>query len=302
MTLQLMIDLETFGLGPSAAIVQVGAALFRFGDDDVQGQTEYTVSLQSSLLAGGRVDDDTVNKFWAKQPLKAQYSIGAIPGAAIDPPVEVVPITTALLALSNWIEQNDVECVWSHGAGFDIVILEGYYQRLGMQCPWRYSKVRDTRTLYDLAAAITGWKRPDVVVAHTAMADARQQAKDAMSAWLALQEPWRPKPSQAVQRAEPLSAEEKANLVMTFSRNLESQLGTNPSCLAIKQAVPATMDEITVQDRQAWVTTIPAESMAWEPSPQDCVDIVNDAIIRKWPERYPTWTQGEDGVWRDTGR
>jgi exodeoxyribonuclease VIII len=41
--------------------------------------------------------------------------------------------------------------VWSHGSNFDIVILENAYKAIGQAAWWKYSNVRDTRTLFDLA-------------------------------------------------------------------------------------------------------------------------------------------------------
>ena len=40
--------------------------------------------------------------------------------------------------------------VWSHGATFDLVIIENIYRQLGKNLPWQYWQLRDTRTLFDL--------------------------------------------------------------------------------------------------------------------------------------------------------
>jgi exodeoxyribonuclease VIII len=39
---------------------------------------------------------------------------------------------------------------WSHGATFDLVILENIYRQLNKPLPWNYWQLRDTRTLFDL--------------------------------------------------------------------------------------------------------------------------------------------------------
>jgi hypothetical protein len=56
-----------------------------------------------------------------------------------------------------------------------------------MKTPWPYSACRDTRTLFDMAERLAGWKRDtSAPIAHTAQADAVAQAKDVQAAWAAL--------------------------------------------------------------------------------------------------------------------
>jgi hypothetical protein len=62
--------------------------------------------------------------------------------------------------------------VWSHGAGFDVIILEWYFRKIGKAIPWSFWEVRDTRTIFDLGI---NPNRPPVLK-HHALEDAWNQA------------------------------------------------------------------------------------------------------------------------------
>ena len=61
---------------------------------------------------------------------------------------------------------------WSHGATFDLVILEDIYRQLGKTFPWRFWQLRDTRSVFDLGLD------PEMPQnsKHNALADAKRQA------------------------------------------------------------------------------------------------------------------------------
>jgi exodeoxyribonuclease VIII len=42
------------------------------------------------------------------------------------------------------------DACWSHGATFDLVIIENIYRQLEKNLPWQFWQLRDTRTLFDL--------------------------------------------------------------------------------------------------------------------------------------------------------
>jgi exodeoxyribonuclease VIII len=64
------------------------------------------------------------------------------------------------------------DAFWSHGATFDLVIIENLYRQLGKNLPWQYWQLRDTRTLFDLGFD------PDMPQGskHDALQDAIRQA------------------------------------------------------------------------------------------------------------------------------
>jgi 3' exoribonuclease, RNase T-like len=62
--------------------------------------------------------------------------------------------------------------VWSHGAGFDVIICEHLFRKMGKAIPWQFWEVRDTRTLFDIGI---NPNRPPVLK-HHALEDAWNQA------------------------------------------------------------------------------------------------------------------------------
>ena len=62
--------------------------------------------------------------------------------------------------------------VWSHGAIFDIVILEDVCKKLQQAVTWKFWEVRDTRTLFDLANVSI-----NIEGKHNALNDAIAQSK-----------------------------------------------------------------------------------------------------------------------------
>jgi exodeoxyribonuclease VIII len=61
---------------------------------------------------------------------------------------------------------------WSHGATFDLVIIEDVLRQLGKPAPWNFWQLRDTRTIFDLGLD------PDMPKGglHNALEDAIRQA------------------------------------------------------------------------------------------------------------------------------
>lgn len=174
-----MIDLETMSTAPNAAIMQIGACVFEFSSPIKSEIIKIDVALQSSLLAGGHVDPDTV-KWWNSQRHELKRDFGWA----------TVHIHDALTQFSEWFDQEQkrspIEGVWSHGASFDIPVLESAYRSVGLPVPWDYRLVRDTRTVHWLAQNL-GWEKPKREVAHTAVEDALAQCDELRGATTHLQ-------------------------------------------------------------------------------------------------------------------
>ena len=173
-----MLDLETFSTSPSAAIVQIGAVRFDLdnGPFGAYFTFERTIALQSSILAGGEVDAATI-AWWRTQSIKAKAGISSY----LDDPGT---LASALDAFTTWFPMGAF--LWSHGAAFDVPVLESAFRSLRMSIPWDYWQVRDTRTLFDLARTFAGWEKLASETAHTALADAVAQARDVRAAHVAL--------------------------------------------------------------------------------------------------------------------
>lgn len=133
-----MLDLETFGNGKHAAIVQIGACYFNRATGEIGETFTVNIDARSSVESGAELDADTVY-WWLSQPKEAIACVTA------DPQVKIVD---AMNSLNDFLEK--AACIWSH-ATFDFVILTETYRRLKIKTKFHYRTCRDIRTLIDLA-------------------------------------------------------------------------------------------------------------------------------------------------------
>ena len=159
-----MLDLETMGVGPNAAIVAIGAVVFDQFTGKMGATFYQTVTLESSVREGGVMDASTV-MWWLRQEGAARY---AIQGG--------IPIDEALEAFSQWVSDHASggPIVWGNGADFDNVILRSAYNRLSIDVPWGAFANRCYRTVKALYPMIT---IEHTGTRHNALDDARSQAE-----------------------------------------------------------------------------------------------------------------------------
>ena len=141
----LMIDIETLGTTPGSIILSIGALRF----DPVTGATgeDFYRQINPSLseIYGFTASVDTM-LWWMDQAPSAQAEAF---GGQVDDPKH-----NPLIALRDF--RDFVLCglsasVWSHGC-MDIVLIEAACRKHhGVDIPWGFRQVRDTRTVYDLA-------------------------------------------------------------------------------------------------------------------------------------------------------
>lgn len=178
-----MIDIETMGLGPNAAVIQIGAVGFNLvtGEVDKTGYLE-DVSLMSAVENGGEVHKEVV-EWWQTRGGFVAFRRPELGGA--------VHVEEALGGLRNYlcdlnwsIDTDDRgPRVWAQGPSFDVAVLEGYARRLGVPELWAYNKPRDTRTIKDLARTL-GWEPPELgEPTHQAKEDCLLQIDVLISAW-----------------------------------------------------------------------------------------------------------------------
>jgi hypothetical protein len=165
MNTDIMIDLETLDVLPSATILTIGAVKFDpFGDDinDKKCEKLYLkVDLDSCDALGCTVSQATL-EWWGNQSQEAQDE-------AFDPNGRI-PITDAMNQLYKFCW--GAKRIWSHGSGFDIIICEHIFRKLEKAIPWSFWEARDTRTLFDIGI---NPNRPPVLK-HHALEDAWNQA------------------------------------------------------------------------------------------------------------------------------
>lgn len=160
-----MIDLETLATSPDAAILTIGAVRFDpFGSDIKEPEMDkfyVRVDLDSCDEIGLVTNDDTI-AWWANQDQAAQDEAFS--------EKDRIHIRDAFQQLYKfcWGAQR----VWSNGSGFDIVICEHVFKKIGKAVPWSFWQSRDCRTAFDLG--INPHRPP--VLKHHALEDAWNQA------------------------------------------------------------------------------------------------------------------------------
>lgn len=165
MNTDIMCDLETLATSSDAAILTIGAVRFDpFGDElnDNAMQSFYAKIDLDSCDRIGLVTSESTIEWWSKQSKEAQDEAFSEEGR-----IDIVDAMNQFYKFC-WGAKR----IWSHGAGFDVVILETIFRRIQKSYPWSYWAVRDTRTLFDMGIDA---KRPPVLK-HHALEDAWNQA------------------------------------------------------------------------------------------------------------------------------
>lgn len=136
-----MIDIEGLDVNPTATILTIGAQLFDpFGEGiyDSPGSTFYSrISMESQ--PNRTIDDGTLN-WWSQQSDEAKEEAFGEDNR--------IDLKDALIEITRMVRRSSL--VFANGTTYDITILEHAYKERGMGQPWKYSSVRDARTIYSL--------------------------------------------------------------------------------------------------------------------------------------------------------
>jgi hypothetical protein len=156
-----MIDLETLATGPNAAVLTLGAVKFNPWGQGYSDKIYFRIDLDDQDALGREVDPNTLD-WWSKQD-------PAIMEEAFHPD-DRIPLKEAVDRFHKFAWGCDQ--FWSHGATFDLVIMENLYKQLEKPLPWNFWQLRCTRTIFDL-----GWD-PDMPKnsKHNALEDAIRQS------------------------------------------------------------------------------------------------------------------------------
>jgi hypothetical protein len=157
-----MLDIETLGIEPGAAILSIGACTF---DTDGVGETFHrSVGLQHCQERGLSIDAETL-QWWLDQD----------EGAAVDLLTTGAPLATVLSELRDYLETHDYDELWANSPKFDMVHLEAAYEALGWSVPWDFYELRDVRTVQALPGAV---ELEHEGTEHDALDDAVHQARE----------------------------------------------------------------------------------------------------------------------------
>lgn len=176
MIMNVMMDLETWGTAPGAALRSIGAVFFDPYGTTTGEEFYLNISEDSCLRLGLHKDPDTV-LWWQNQSKEARQSL------LHDP----VPVEEVVIAFHEWFRKNKGMWIWSQGASFDVVLWEEVGRRLRNPAPWKFWDVRDTRTAYEMGRFDPrSIKRRGTY--HNALDDAKHQAACVQAAYRRIQQ------------------------------------------------------------------------------------------------------------------
>ena len=166
--MHLMIDLETLATTPDAAVLTIGACRFDPKGNDIDTTFYERIKLETQENYNRVINEDTLS-WWSQQDKQIQEDAFGEGDDRIDLQDAMKKLYTFGLGTTN---------VWSHGAIFDIVILENICKSFQQAITWKFWEVRDTRTLFDIADI-----NINVQGKHNALTDAVAQAKAVQQAY-----------------------------------------------------------------------------------------------------------------------
>lgn len=158
-----MLDIETLGTKARSVVLTIGALKFDPNSlaDPTEGLHLY-LEIDDQTNRGRLISESTL-EWWGEQDESVRSDVFREDGR--------IGVESALDQLAAFVK--DADGVWAQGPTFDMVILEDLYETFGKKVPWRFSKVRDSRTIF----AVLGDPRGKFELAHNALVDCYHQAK-----------------------------------------------------------------------------------------------------------------------------
>lgn len=159
-----MIDIETLGLVPGSAIIEIAAAEFCLETGEILRETVAKIDLLDSVRLGF-----TVDAYTAEFHLRNGYS-GSLRGCTL---------FRALHELDMFLHHNTEDVtVWAWGKDFEAKHFEGMLDMMRMPPLWHYARLHCAR---DEWIRVFGDRRP-AKRQHDALADVRAQVGDLVTA------------------------------------------------------------------------------------------------------------------------
>lgn len=157
-----MLDLETWGTTPGSDIRSIGAVVFDFDTGPDLTRTFYVNCGQGESV--GLTRDPATEQWWSEQEAAAQEALL----------IDRQPIWVALRQFAEWFASAGCKTVWSHGALFDVGLIEAAFRACVVDIPWDYRASRDTRTVFEFFPSV---EIETTGVKHNALDDAVNQVR-----------------------------------------------------------------------------------------------------------------------------
>lgn len=161
MTTHVMIDFETLDTAISATVLSVGIVKFDPNGEGILDEYYAKISIDDQAELGRTISDSTI-EWWSKQDPEVMAEAFSDEGR--------IPFKQAIDEMHKFMWGSTY--FWSHGATFDLMLLQDIYDKLGKGYPWQYYNMRDTRTLFSLCDVTM-----DKANLHNPLDDAKRQAK-----------------------------------------------------------------------------------------------------------------------------
>jgi exodeoxyribonuclease VIII len=173
MTKHLMIDMETLAVSPNSVVLTLGAVHFNPYGNGYADKLYMRIDIDRQNELGREIDPSNLD-WWAKQDPKIVEEAFGLENR--------VPFEEAIDRFHKFAW--GCKAFWSHGATFDLIIIENIYRQLNKPLPWNFWQLRDTRTLFDLGL------NPDMPKSglHDALQDAIRQSVGVQNVYRKLRE------------------------------------------------------------------------------------------------------------------
>lgn len=159
---QVMVDLETLGVGYRPVITSIGACTFTIEDGLGRYTFQRTICIKSAQEIGLNIEAGTL-QWWLKQSSEARTELAG-----------KTDIEEALRDFAQWYDDVGTPPIWSNGSNFDLRILREVYEVLGYRCPFSFRSERDMRTF---GALFPAKKLAREGTHHNALDDALHQSR-----------------------------------------------------------------------------------------------------------------------------
>lgn len=160
----IVIDLETLGTNPHAAIATIAVVVIE--ELTITQELYMRVDLRGWQQSHRKCDADTA-LFWMNQEKAARHEVTTRE--------ERLALDAALSQIIDLVGLYRRPCIWAKSPSFDCVILRTAFEQCSLDTPWKYWHERDIRTLEALFPALK--EIPFEGVQHHALHDAKHEAR-----------------------------------------------------------------------------------------------------------------------------
>lgn len=139
--MDIMFDLETLGTSPDCVILTFGAVKFNpFDNSEPYDPVYYRIDMDYQTTQLERSIDETTLEWWGKQDQTIIDDTFSDEGR--------IDVEDLIDIFKKYVV--GVDRLWSHGATFDVIIMENLFKSMKVPFPVNYWSIYDSRTLLKL--------------------------------------------------------------------------------------------------------------------------------------------------------